>query len=278
MDIAEEKCYTTSKRVPFDDLTIVNDFLFCKVMQDEALCKELLEIILGVESEKIVYNEDQKVFRETIDGKGIRLDVYVKDEKHTIYDLEMQTTDTKELPKRTRYYHSSIDRGHLESGEQYSKLKDSYVIFICTFDLFENGYGKYSFETLCKENPSITLQDGRHTIFVNATGVTDDQNLQEFLDYLKDGTVSNSPFIRKLDKEVRNHSSNAKWREEYNMLLAREEMLREEGVQKGIEKQKQEMYQSFCNMMENGIPLEQILKAINNPVDFQEWLSKRKAV
>ncbi len=278
MDIAEEKCYTTSKRVPFDDLTIVNDFLFCKVMQDEALCKELLEIILGVEIEKIVYNEDQKVFRETIDGKGIRLDVYVKDEKHTIYDLEMQTTDTKELPKRTRYYHSSIDRGHLESGEQYSKLKDSYVIFICTFDLFEKGYGKYSFETLCKENPSITLQDGRHTIFVNATGVTDDQNLQEFLDYLKDGTVSNSPFIRKLDKEVRNHSSNAKWREEYNMLLAREEMLREEGVQKGIEKQKQEMYQSFCNMMENGIPLEQILKAINNPVDFQEWLSKRKAV
>lgn len=136
MDITEEKCYTTSKRVPFDDLTIVNDFLFCKVMQDEALCKELLEIILGVEIEKIVYNEDQKVFRETIDGKGIRLDVYVKDEKHTIYDLEMQTTDTKELPKRTRYYHSSIDRGHLESGEQYSKLKDSYVIFICTFDLF----------------------------------------------------------------------------------------------------------------------------------------------
>ena len=278
MDIAEEKCYTTSKRVPFDDLTIVNDFLFCKVMQDEALCKELLEIILGVEIKKIVYNEDQKVFRETIDGKGIRLDVYVKDEKHTIYDLEMQTTDTKELPKRTRYYHSSIDRGHLESGEKYSKLKDTYVIFICTFDLFGKGYGKYSFKTLCKENPSITLQDGRHTIFVNATGVTDDQNLQEFLDYLKDGTVSNSPFIRKLDKEVRNHSSNAKWREEYNMLLAREEMLREEGVQKGIEKQKQEMYQSFCNMMENGIPLEQILKAINNPVDFQEWLSKRKAV
>lgn len=65
-------------------------------MQDESLCKELLEIILGVEIEKIVYHEDQKVFRETIDGKGIRLDVYVKDEKHTIYDLEMQTSNTNE--------------------------------------------------------------------------------------------------------------------------------------------------------------------------------------
>lgn len=234
MDIIEEKCYTTGKRVPFEELTLADDFMFCKVMQDEKLCKELLEIILGVEIEKIVYHEDQKVFRETIDGKGIRLDVYVKDEKHTIYDLEMQTSNTNELPKRTRYYHSSIDRGHLEVGEKYSKLKDSYVIFICTFDLFEKGYGKYTFETLCRENTNIELEDGRHTVFVNATGVTDDQKLQEFLNYLKDGTVSNSPFIRKLDQEVRNHSSNAKWREEYNMLLAREELLREEGVQKGI--------------------------------------------
>lgn len=138
----------------------------------------------------------------------------------------------------------------------------------------QKGYGKYSFETLCKENPSITLQDGRHTIFVNATGVTDDQNLQEFLDYLKDGTVSNSPFIRKLDKEVRNHSSNAKWKEEYNMLLAREEMLREEGVKK----QKQEMYQAFSVMMKNGIPLEQILKAIGDPDDFKKWLSEHNVL
>lgn len=274
MDITREECYNTHRRVPFEELTIADDFMFCKVMQDEKLCKELLEIILGVEIEKIVYNEQQKVFQDAFNGKGIRLDVYVNDESHTVYDLEMRTSNTTELPKPTRYYHSSIDRGHLEAGEKYSKLKDTYVIFICTFDLFGKGYGKYSFETICKENYSINLQDGRHTIFVNATGVTDDQKLQEFLDYLKDGTVSNSPFIRKLDKEVRNHSSNAKWKEEYNMLLAREEMLREEGVKK----QKQEMYQAFSVMMKNGIPLEQILKAIGDPDDFKKWLSEHNVL
>lgn len=242
-------------------------------MQDEKLCKELLEIILGVEIEKIVYNEQQKVFQDAFNGKGIRLDVYVNDEKHTVYDLEMQTSNTTELPKRTRYYHSSIDRGHLEAGEKYSKLKDTYVIFICTFDLFGKGYGKYSFETLCKENYSINLQDGRHTIFVNATGVTDDQKLQEFLDYLKDGIVSNSPFIRKLDKEVRNHSSNAKWKEEYNMLLAREEMLREEGVQKGIITG----YQSLYRLMQKSvITLDQALDAVENKEDFKKWLETQK--
>lgn len=56
------------------------------------------------------------------------------------------------------------------------------------------------------------------------------------------------------------------------MLLAREEMLREEGVQK----QKQEMYQAFSVMMKNGIPLEQILKAIGDPDDFQKWLETQK--
>ncbi len=49
----------------------------------------------------------------------------------------------------------------------------------------------------------------------------------------------------------------------------------QQGIQQGIEKQKQEMYQSFFIMIENGIPLEQILKAIDDPDDFQNWLCER---
>ncbi len=273
MDITKEECYTTGRRVPFEELTLADDFMFCKVMQDEKLCKELLEIILGVEIEKIVYNERQKVFQDTFDGKGIRLDVYVNDEKHTVYDLEMQTTNTKELPKRTRYYHSSIDRGQLEAGEKYSKLKDTYVIFICTFDLFGKGYGKYMFETTCLQNPHIKLEDGRHTVFVNATGITNDQKLQEFLDYLKDGTISNSSFIRDLDRTVRKNSTNAKWKEEYNMLLAREEMLREEGEQKGIIAGYKSLYRLI---QKSTITIAQALDSVENKEDFQKWLKTQK--
>ena len=38
------------------------------------------------------------------DSKSVRLDVYVEDDKGTLYDIEMQTTDyadPAELPKRT---------------------------------------------------------------------------------------------------------------------------------------------------------------------------------
>lgn len=43
------------------------------------------------------------------------------------------------LPKRMRYYQGMIDLNILEKGENYKNLKKSFVIFICTFDLFGLG-------------------------------------------------------------------------------------------------------------------------------------------
>ncbi len=231
MDNNPNSCYT--KRKPFEELTLADDFLFCKVMQNKRLCKELLEIILHVRIDKIEYTESQKVFDDVIDEKSIRMDVYVKDDKHTIYDIEMQTSNTKELPKRSRYYHSCIDKSQIAKGEPYSKLRKTYVIFICTFDLFDRNFAKYEFDTICKKDKNLTLPDDRHTIFVNAQGVTNDQKLKEFLDFLRDGDVSKSPFILDLRKEVNYASKNSKWREEYDMLLVREQLLIEEGRAEG---------------------------------------------
>ena len=231
MDNNPNSCYT--KRKPFEELTLADDFLFCKVMQNKRLCKELLEIILHVRIDKIEYTESQKVFDDVIDEKSIRMDVYVKDDKHTIYDIEMQTSNTKELPKRSRYYHSCIDKSQIAKGEPYSKLRKTYVIFICTFDLFDRNFAKYEFDTICKKDKNLTLPDDRHTIFVNAQGVTNDQKLKEFLDFLRDGEVSKSPFILDLRKEVNYASKNSKWREEYDMLLVREQLLIEEGRAEG---------------------------------------------
>lgn len=109
--------------------------------------------------------------------------------------------------------------------------------------------------------------------FVNTTGVTDDKKLQELLDYIDDGTTSNSSFIKRLDQEVRNHSSNAIWKEEYNMLLAREELLREEGVQKGIIVGYQSLYELI---QKNIITLAQALDVVKDKDDFEAWYQKHK--
>ncbi|MDU3181763.1 MAG: Rpn family recombination-promoting nuclease/putative transposase [Lachnospiraceae bacterium] len=277
MDITKENCYNYHRNIPYEKLTLADDFMFFKVMQNEKLCKELLEIILGVEIEKIVYNEGQKVFKDTFDGKSVRLDVYLKDANHTVYDLEMQTTHTKELPKRTRYYHSIIDRGQLKAGKTYNDLTDSYVIFICTFDLFGLGIAKYSFESICEENKKLHLQDGHHTIFINAEGITNNKKLKEFLDYLQKGIVSNSPFVKELDDAVKNAAVNAEWKEEYEMLVAREQVLVAQGREEGRSEGRAEMYKSILTMIKKGlISLNDVLSTIQDKEDFQKWLDEQE--
>ena len=43
----------------FDDLTIADDFMFCKVMQNEGICKEFLEMVLSDRIGKIAYLSPQ---------------------------------------------------------------------------------------------------------------------------------------------------------------------------------------------------------------------------
>ena len=86
----------------WESLGISNDFMFGKIMQDAELCKELLQRILpDLEIDHIEYPEAQKSIRLDVDAKSVRLDVYVRDGKGSIYDIEMQVVDTKELPKRS---------------------------------------------------------------------------------------------------------------------------------------------------------------------------------
>ena len=62
---------------------------------------------------------------------------YVKDDKNVAYDVEMQTTYSSDLPKRIRFYQGMIDLNLIESGDEYSNLKRSYIIFICLSDPFK---------------------------------------------------------------------------------------------------------------------------------------------
>ena len=87
----------------WEKLSIANDFLFGKIMQNPWICKELLQRILPeLEIDHIEYPELQKAIKSDVDARSVRLDVYVKDNKNTVYDIEMQVSNTKELPKRSR--------------------------------------------------------------------------------------------------------------------------------------------------------------------------------
>ena len=204
------------------ELNLEDDFLFTKVMSDKEICKELLEKILEIEIEKVEMVQEQKTIDILLESKGIRLDVYVKDENNTIYNVEMQRGRHKNIPKRLRYYQGSIDLDLINKGEDYDNLTKSYIIFICTFDLFDKGRHKYTFQNVCLEDNSIILKDEAQKIVLNTKGFMKDlsEELLEFLGYVEsstDATARNAKgelvkIIHKRVQEVKNDISMEAWK------------------------------------------------------------------
>ena len=221
------------KQKNWEELGISNDFLFGKVMQNPELCRELLQRILpNLKIDRIEYPQLQKSVNVDTDAHSVRLDVYVKDDRETVYDIEMQVSDTKELPKRSRYYQGMIDIQLIDAGQHYKKLNRSYIIFICPFDLYGKGRHIYTFENICKEDNSISMGDEAVKIFLNAEGTMDDVSgeLRAFLDYVA-GRKSEDSYVKKLEEAVQEAKKNREWRHEYMTLLMRDQ----ENVEKGEE-------------------------------------------
>ena len=216
----------------YEELTFTDDFMFCKVLENNLeICKELLEMILGVKIRKIVCTSKQKVIEITSDGKGIRLDVYLEDDDSTVYDIEMQTTEQRDISKRSRYYQGMIDLNLIERGARYGDLKKSYVIFICLHDPFKKGLHLYYFANTCKGHPELQLEDEAYKVFVSAEGDADDvsDNMKAFLKYLCGETVDNR-LVKEIDVQVQKAREQVEWREEYMTLLMRDQEKKEEGA------------------------------------------------
>ena len=222
----------------WEELSISNDFLFGKVMQNPELCKELLQRILpDLDIDHVEYPELQKTIKEDFDAKGVRLDAYVNDGKGTVYDIEMQAVTSKYLPKRTRYYQSMIDLQLVDKGQDYDTLNNSYIIFICLSDLFGKNRYMYTFENVCEEDSEVILNDGSKKVFLNADGKNGavSEELKAFLDYVA-GRPSEDTFVKKLKRAVEKAKKNREWRHEYMTLLMRDQENQKIGEKRGEDK------------------------------------------
>ena len=212
----------TGGRWSFRTLNLSDDFLFSKVMGDPEVCRVTLEKILGIPIIKTTIPTTEHVIDMFHDSKGIRLDVYVADEKGDVYNVEMQTGAGGELPRRSRYYHSCIDLDLLGKGDRYKALTKAFVIFICTFDPFGQGRHVYSFRNVCDELPGLFLGDDSYTIFLSTKGTADDvsDEMKEFLAYVEDSSDAfaagaDSDWVRQVHDRVRKLKENRDLEAEY---------------------------------------------------------------
>ena len=273
------------KRKDITDLTIADDFMFGAVMRDPNLCKPLLEEILNIKIKRLEYPERQKVLDERYDSKGVRLDVYVEDNEKTVYNIEMQTTDKTNLPKRMRYYQGMIDLNILNKGTDYEELNKSFVIFICTFDLFEQNRYIYTFQNICREDTSILLNDDEIKVVVNVNGTVGkiSKELKAVLDYIAKG-IANTNYTKKLDVAVQKVKNDEEWRHEYMTLYMRDmenqKIGREIGEKVGILsktisliRRKKNTYDedTLLDLCEISKPeCQKIISYINNYPDFDD--------
>ena len=57
----------------------------------------------------------------------------------------------------------------LGKGKPYSSLKESWIVFFCTFDPFDQGLPVYTVEQVFKNTHGAKYDDGTHKVFYNAT-------------------------------------------------------------------------------------------------------------
>ena len=219
----------------YDELCFTDDFMFCKVLEnDPELCRELIEIILGVKIEIVEKVGKQTPIEITPDGRGVRLDVRLEGDGR-IFNLEMQNAKKKELPRRSRYYQGLIDLDQLERGSKYSELKETFIIFLCTFDPFGQGLARYTVKSMIEEAPGIEYNDGTHKIYLSSLPDQEgsmSEGLRRFLNYMNDYSAEDD-FTRRLETAVARAKSMESWRKEYMFLYEHEEEARAEGLEEG---------------------------------------------
>lgn len=193
----------------------------------------------------------------------------------------MQTTNYKELSQRARYYQDVIDINLIEKGDDYDILKESYVVFICTFDFFKENKCVYEFENLCVSNPQIKLNDGTHKIFLNTKGDKSDINdeLKALLNYF-DGERPSSRYTKELEKKVIEVRENEQWRREYMSWQRDMNQQYKNGLKQGREEGRsegrEEVNKLILKLLSEG--KEEELKRVVADEEYQKELMKKYSI
>ena len=259
-----ESAQSKEELIPF-----TNDFIFALVMRDPDICKGIAELIIpdeeigevkiAMEDNSSPDKKDEKDELEIAlqacldfgkDMRGVRYDAYVKTADKWI-DIEMQTTNKHDLEKRSRYYQALMDTDCLEKGGRFKDLKNTYVIFICTFDYLGLGEPMYVVESYIRKN-DLHFNDGTSKILLN--------KLRSFYEYINDPTKVGSELIESVDERVQKYNT-PEWRErlvtlEYMIAEAKEEGIAE-GEASGRAAEKIEMARAMKNDKE---PIDKIIK------------------
>ena len=229
MDALEKKKIIAS-------LTLMDDLFMQVVLEEQACTEYILQTILDKSSLKLMEQRLQKRL-PNLHGRALVLDCLCTDEKGLLYNIEVQNSSAGAIPKRARYHAALMDTHTLKKGEKFSKLPESYVIFITDKDVLGEGEQLYQIERVIRKSGNL-FKDGSHILYFNTTR-QDDNALGKLAKDLKEANPKEiqSKVLSHRVASLKEGKLDKEGEKKMNVLLEKyRKKAVEEGMEKGMEK------------------------------------------
>ena len=115
------------------------DIIFKKLFSENIdLLHELLSSLLKLPKDSIknIVIKNSEILPDSMTGKFVRMDLNMEVDDNLI-NVEMQYGNDSRYKDRALFYWAKLYSGELQSGEDYSKLKQSICINIVNFQIFD---------------------------------------------------------------------------------------------------------------------------------------------
>ncbi len=136
----------------------------------------------------------------------------------------MQTSDNKDLFERERLYRGILDINETFRGMEFIQIKESIIIFICTFDPMGRGRSAYIQESYESNYVNYEakgklyhVKNKAKTIYLVAPNFAKEKNIKikNFLSYTMGNKVNGDDFINMLNNTVIDIKTNQIIRSDY---------------------------------------------------------------
>lgn len=251
-----------------DGLTLFDDDLMSRVFDKNIEATELiLKIILERDIKVIRVDGQDELKNHKVGGRNITLDVHALEENGEEIDIEVQGNAAGANVKRARYHSSMVDSRMLREGQDFKKIKNSYVIFIYRHDKYKKGLSLYHIDRYVKETGEL-FDDGSHIIYVNGSYKGNDEIGRLMADFHQ--INSEHMHYMTLAQSVKHYKETEEGRGQ--MCEAVEKYAKEYAKEYAIN----EKVVSVKNLMENmKLTLEQAMDALGIQGDERTMIAER---
>ena len=231
-----------------ENFRLMDDTFMSKCLENAPECIELiLRIIIGKKDLKVIKSQIEYPIK-SLQGRGVRFDVFARDSKGREYDIEIQRADKGAEPKRARYNSALMDANALKSGEDFGKLRDTYVIIITENDVMGRGQGVYVFDRMDKKS-GLDFGDGAHVVYANGMWRGDDALGRLMCDFnCRDANKMHYDVLKKRVSQLKNSEEGRRI-----MCKAVEEFAERRAAEAKAEGERKTMLATAKRMLESGM-------------------------